>query len=93
MGESMTVHRTKGGRVEIAGDPPPVHEFSARWIARYLGDLVDVDITVNTTDGPTVYRLERFALVGYDESGEPRWNFTGLRGRLLGEDGQVATDG
>lgn len=94
MGSSMTVRRTKDGRVEIVGDPPVAHEFSARWIARHLGDLVDVDIVVNTTDGPTRYRLDQFALIGYGPDGEPKWNFTGLRGKLVSAEGEsVAIDG
>ena len=91
MGESMTIRRSADGVVRIQGQPATEHTFSARWLDRHLGDLADVTITINTSTGPTVYRMTGFEPI-LNQSGEqayeadgitPRWNFTGLRAELV----------
>lgn len=94
MGQSMTIHRHRDGNVTIQGEPAAEHTFSARWIARYLGDICDVQITVNTSSGPTVYQLAGFEPIVdqdgnpvFEADGEtPRLNFTGLRAVLKREE-------
>lgn len=65
MGQSLIIRKRADGRTTIDSDIPTAHGFSSRWIARNLGDLVDVRITLHTSDGDIDYKL-----VGYGEPGQ-----------------------
>jgi len=88
----LTIRKRRDGTVTIEGGLPDPHVFSARWIAAHLGELVDVTITVHTSDGDVDYRLTGYEqLVGSDGQpaveaavgGDPvpRYNFTALKAR------------
>jgi hypothetical protein len=65
MGHSLIIRRRADGRTTIDSDIPDEHGFSARWIARNLGELVSVQITLHTDDGDVEYQL-----VGYGDPGQ-----------------------
>jgi hypothetical protein len=90
VGQSLTIRRHRDGGVSIQGEPPAVHTFSARWIARHLGDLCDVEIVLKTSNGPVRYRMSGFEPIvdsdgspAFEADGEtPRFNFTGWQAVL-----------
>ena len=61
----LTVRKRGDGSVTIEGGLPPVHDFSARWIDRNLGDLVRVTITVLTRDADGNVTEIPYQLTGY----------------------------
>jgi len=95
---SLSIRKRRDGSVTIDGGLPPVHDFSARWIDRNLGDLVEVTITLLTRDAegnatPITYQLTGYAPildrdgnpVVEDVEGEPtvRKNYTALSARHI----------
>lgn len=88
MSSSLQIRKKRDGTVAIQGDLPDEHTFSSRWIARELGGLVTVKLTVHTTDGDEEYDLEGFdyhldadGKPVVDDDGTDRANFTGWRAR------------
>lgn len=76
MGSSLIIRKRRDGTTTIQGDLPVDHVFSARWIERELGDLVDVTITVKADGVEQAYRLEGFEQID-DGEGGTKPNFTG----------------
>lgn len=74
---TLVLRKRADGSRTIEGDAPDAHEFSARWIERELGDLVEVTVTVKTTAGDIEYTLAGFAQVESEDGPKP--NFTGWR--------------
>jgi hypothetical protein len=77
MGSSVTIRKRRDGTVTFEGSLPEQHTFAARFINRELGDLVDVQVKVTTSDEVATYRLVGFE-PHRDEHGEP----------ILGDDGE-----
>jgi hypothetical protein len=84
VGSSVTIRKRRDGTVSFEGELPERHTFAARFINRELGDLVDVRVTVRTSDQEATYRLVGFEphldaegnpLLGDD--GEPKLNLSG----------------
>lgn len=80
MGQSLTFHRRDDGSVTIAGEAPDEHVFSARWLARELGQIASVTIHLDTDDGVVDYELTGFGEIEgqTEDDGSPKLNFTAL---------------
>jgi hypothetical protein len=82
MGKSLIIRKKRDGSVNIEGEAPDTQTFSARFLQRELGDLVDVRIILHTSDGDMEYQFQGYEPIeGAFEDEEktiPRLNFTGL---------------
>lgn len=96
----LQLRRRSDGSISTVGELPESHDFSARWIDRYLGDLVKVTITILTRDVDGEVTEIPYELTGFqaitDASGEPvlenvegeptvKRNYTGLQARRIKE--------
>lgn len=73
---ALIIRKTEDG-TRLEGGAPDEHTFSARQIERELADgLLEVRVTLNTTDGPHVYRLQGFEQVENEETGETTSNLS-----------------
>lgn len=68
----LVLRRNAAGEVRIQGAPPDRHVFPASFVERELGAAVDVEVTVQTTDGPV-----RFRMTGFERLDDGRPNITG----------------
>jgi hypothetical protein len=76
---SLVIRKKRDGTVVLEGKLPKQHTFSARWLDREIkSGLVDVCITVHTSDGDLDYQM-----TGYEGSEEGRLNFTGLEAKQV----------
>jgi hypothetical protein len=97
---TLQLRRRTDGSVSIVGELPESHDFSARWIDRYNGDLVKVTITVLTRSADGEITEIPYELVGFqaitDATGEPvledvegeltvKRNYTGWQARRIEE--------
>lgn len=76
MTTSLTIRLTTDGP-RIQGDLPENHTFAASWVDRNVGDFVEVNVVINTTDGPVVYKL-----AGFEKDGE-KPNYTAWQCELV----------
>jgi len=72
-GRALLIRKRRDGSVVVDGGLPDRHVFSARWIARELGHLCRVTVTLTTSEGEQLYELEGFEPL---DNGEP--NLTAL---------------
>jgi hypothetical protein len=88
VGHSLIIRKRTDGRTIIESEVPEDHTFPARWIARELGELVEVTLTIRTSDGDKRYALEGFGEPGQG-TGEPDEDaavYTGWRMALIPEE-------
>ena len=81
----LELRRRANGKTEVVGDPPDDHVFSARFIARELGQLAKVTVTVTTDAGDVDYELTGFEPIA---EGEEELNFTAWRARRVNRGGR-----
>jgi hypothetical protein len=84
MGSSVIIRKRRDGATSFEGALPERNTFAARFINRELGDLVDVQVTVRTSDEVATYRLVGFeqhldsdGSPLLDDAGEPKLNLSG----------------
>lgn len=70
----MVLHKRQDGSVE-GQRMPDQHVLSARFVARNLGEMVEVLVTMKTAEGDKTYRLEGFDPVDPDDK-DSDLNFT-----------------
>lgn len=89
----LQLHVRADGARRLVGEPPSKHTFSARWLQREIGRLAEVRIVVTTDEREVTYRVTGYEPVyepdgvtqARDDSGEARWNFTGLEAVMVEE--------
>lgn len=80
---SLSIRRRRDGSVTVA-DPPAEHVFAASWLARYLGDLAELQLSIVTEAGPVVYRITGYEpLEGERADGDPKFNPSALLAELV----------
>ncbi len=88
----LKLRRAADGTTRIQGDPPERHVFPASFLARELGALVEVTVTVRTDAGDVAYRMDGFEDDGANLTG---WVCTLVEQTAVGEqlvDEQPAAD-
>ncbi len=87
MAKALMIRRTRDGNVRVRGDFPDEQTFPFSWLQRELGTgMVEITLTVNHEDGPTVYAFEGFephvdgdGRPVKDKNGDVKLNFTAWR--------------
>ncbi|TQS30042.1 hypothetical protein [Microbispora sp. KK1-11] len=91
MVKALMIRRTRDGNVKVRGDFPDEQTFPFSWLQREIASgMVEITVTVNHEDGPTVYAFEGFephvdadGRPERDKNGDPKLNFTAWKCRKV----------